>query len=94
MNELLDLTHDYSKPKQENYSDSLDHSACSVLISAQLCHSQKKGRRCESLLVFFSILFPDRLYVCFCFFFLILGLGSIYYFKTKDNAHISQSDNQ
>ena len=67
MNELLDLTHDYSKPKQENYSDSLDHSACSVLISAQLCHSQKKGRRCESLLVFFSILFPDRLYVFFFF---------------------------
>ena len=69
MNELLDLTHDYSKPEQENYSDSLDHSACSVLIFAQLCHSQKKGRRCESLLVFFSILFPDRLYVCFFFFF-------------------------
>ena len=67
MNELLDLTHDYSTPKQENYSDSLDHSACSVLISAQLCHSQKKGRRCESLLVFFSILFPDRLYVFFFF---------------------------
>ena len=93
MNELLDLTHDYSKSEQENYSDSLDHSACSVLIFAQLCHSQKKGRRCESLLVFFSILFPDRLYVFF-FFFLILGLGSIYYLKTKDNAHISQSHNQ
>ena len=93
MNELLDLTHDYSKPERENYSDSLDHSACSVLIFAQLCHSQKKGRRCESLLVFFSILFPYRLYVFF-FFFLILGLGSIYYFKTKDNAHISQSHNQ
>ena len=84
MNEL-DLTHDYSKPKQANYSGSLDHSACSVLISAQLCHSQKKGRRCDSLLIFFFILFPDRLYL----FFFILGLGSIYYFKTKDNAHIS-----
>lgn len=65
MNDLLDLTHDYSKPKQENYSDSLDHSACSVLISAQLCHSQKKGRRCDSSLIFFFILFPDRL----CLFF-------------------------